>query len=99
MKTVGISQQWLRSAAAVGRTRASSRGVEPKHWHLAVRCASEREEAGPERGASIRRGGLHLTARKVPHSAPNQSDRDDHRNDRSHQGTEPVRFSNGQQQS
>jgi hypothetical protein len=98
MGDVAKSERRLRTQTAHVRTLAPSGSVEPKHWHLARTRISTLQKAGPKYGASFWFGRLRLSARKVPQSTPNCSNDSDYRNNHRHQGVEPVRFSNGQQQ-
>ena len=98
MGDVAKCERRLRTQTAHVRTLAPSGSVEPKHWHLVCTRIATLQEAGPKFGASFRFGRPRLAARKVPQSTPNSSNDSDYRNNHRHQGAEPVRFSNGQQQ-
>lgn len=95
---VAKHRQMVRALATASGAIAPSRIVEPKHWHLACRRSPSLQDEAPNCGASIRFGELKVAAREVPQSAPERSEGSDYRNNRRHQGVEPVRFSNGQQQ-
>ena len=98
MGDVAKSERRLRAQTADVRTFASSGSVEPKHWHPAFTRISTLQEADPKSGASFRFGGLHFATRKVPQSTPNETNDGDYCDNHRQQGAEPVRFSNGQQQ-
>ena len=97
MVKVAKNRQWLGAQAMGHWAIAPSGGVEPKHWYLACTSNSAWQDAGPEFGANIRFGGQLVMAGEVPQSAPKQTDGADYRNNRRQEGSEPVRFSNGQQ--
>jgi hypothetical protein len=98
MGDVAKSERRLRTQTAGMRTFASSGSVEPKHWHPACTRISTLQEAGPECAANFRFGELRFARRQVPQSTPDKTDSSDYRDNHRQQGAEPVRFSNGQQQ-
>ena len=98
MGDVAKSERRLRTQTASMRTCTSSGSVEPKHWHPACTRISTLQEAGPECGANFRFGEVRFARRQVPQSTPDKTDSSDYRDNHRQQGAEPVRFSNGQQQ-
>ena len=98
MGDVAKSERRLRTQTAGMRTFASSGSVEPKHWHPACTRVSTLQEAGPECGANFRFGEVRFVRRQVPQSTPDKTDGSNYRDNHRQQGAEPVRFSNGQQQ-
>ena len=92
-----LMQPKPKTRRPTGRTRASSHDAEPKHGFCAC-CSTAKQDAQPRTAANIPSSRLSVAARQVPPSVPQANGKADNPDGRrSHQGTEPVRFSNGQQ--
>jgi hypothetical protein len=97
MMGAAAEQRMPMTQLPASRAGASPHDVEPKHWFPACISNFAYQDAQPRSAVSIHSSGLPVAARQVPQSAPKPSDSADNPNDRRQHGTEPVRFSNGQQ--